>query len=545
MKKVYLQLCSIFIALLLIISISACNITGTDVDKSIRNTSVENEISEDGYEKYAPIPGKQYTITWTSQQSAPLGDNPEILDYWNEKLDVNIVIWNIENTRYAEILNLKVASGEIPDEMLITSFVNFQKLHDQEMLAKLPEPVIKKYAPDLVKHIENDSLGAFKYAKIDGEIHAIPFIGYNDKFRAAVVWRADWLENVGIKKVPETIDEFEEAFYKFAKEDPDKNNENDTFGLSESAFSAIFGAYGYIPSYCSPIHQGKPMWQLREGKMVFSSVQPEVKEALRKLNKWYMDGVLDPEFITGENKGGPVNITHAFANGRIGYTSHGFYYNWAEENEEVSRNLDELFKSNKDAKLAYGLPPIGPEGIRGVYKRNAILGSFRAIGKHVESEPDKIGKILEVMNALNGTYESWLTCRLGFEGKQWELVDGKVKAIGKYVDPKEVAKLGGHTVLQLLAPFEFMSKYLTKSTAWAIRNQYDKYGIHTELCGALPSEGKYLTELDKIEREAFIAIITGDKPIDYFDEFVEKWKKSGGEQLEKEANEWYEIINQQ
>ena len=42
--------------------------------------------------------------------------------------------------------------------------------------------------------------------------------------------------------------------------------------------------------------------------------------------------------------------------------------------------------------------------------------------------------------------------------------------------------------------------------------------------------------------ETYIAIITGDKPISYFDEFVDKWRKAGGDTLEKEANEWYASI---
>ena len=34
-------------------------------------------------------------------------------------------------------------------------------------------------------------------------------------------------------------------------------------------------------------------------------------------------------------------------------------------------------------------------------------------------------------------------------------------------------------------------------------------------------------------------IITGEYPIEKFDEFVEKWKASGGEAVTKAAREWY------
>ncbi len=39
-------------------------------------------------------------------------------------------------------------------------------------------------------------------------------------------------------------------------------------------------------------------------------------------------------------------------------------------------------------------------------------------------------------------------------------------------------------------------------------------------------------------------IITGEYPIDKFDEFVEKWYASGGEAVTKAAGEWYEKIKQ-
>ena len=34
------------------------------------------------------------------------------------------------------------------------------------------------------------------------------------------------------------------------------------------------------------------------------------------------------------------------------------------------------------------------------------------------------------------------------------------------------------------------------------------------------------------------------KPVDYFDEFVEKWRSSGGAKLEEEAEAWYREVNE-
>ena len=37
--------------------------------------------------------------------------------------------------------------------------------------------------------------------------------------------------------------------------------------------------------------------------------------------------------------------------------------------------------------------------------------------------------------------------------------------------------------------------------------------------------------LDELEKDSFIQIIMGVKPVSYFDEFVETWYEEGGEEL--------------
>ena len=45
--------------------------------------------------------------------------------------------------------------------------------------------------------------------------------------------------------------------------------------------------------------------------------------------------------------------------------------------------------------------------------------------------------------------------------------------------------------------------------------------------------------LDSMTEQAYFAMITGEKPIDYFDTFVEEFKKAGGEAAEKAVQEAY------
>ncbi len=48
----------------------------------------------------------------------------------------------------------------------------------------------------------------------------------------------------------------------------------------------------------------------------------------------------------------------------------------------------------------------------------------------------------------------------------------------------------------------------------------------------------------KLFQEYLTNIVIGEWELDRFDEFVERWKESGGEEVEKRVQEWYEKTQQ-
>ena len=55
--------------------------------------------------------------------------------------------------------------------------------------------------------------------------------------------------------------------------------------------------------------------------------------------------------------------------------------------------------------------------------------------------------------------------------------------------------------------------------------------------GNTPTMEKKGANLLKLEEEDFIKIVTGNKPLDYFDTFVANWKKQGGDEITAEIKE--------
>lgn len=520
---------------LMLVFLAGCS---QDSGSNAPKSSGEPTKTADGDKKTdptAPKDGKTYKISWVSGQSMPVDADAEMVKYWEDKLKVDLDVWNIESTKYTDILGLKFASGEIPDRMAVRSFGDLQKYASQDILAEIPLDMLKKYAPNVYAMTEKSFPNAFNYAKVSGKIYGIPKLSFYSTFRSPIVWRGDWLKNVGIDKSPETLDEFEKAVYKIANEDPDKNGKKDTYGLSQSSLSLVYGAYGYQPNY----------WAEKDGKLVYGGVQPEMKEALKLLSKWYKEGVIDPEFVTGENKGGYWALSHAFINGRIGLSSLGVYYHWKPllfEGDGVSHDYLEVKKVNPQAAdaMLYGMPPKGPNGKLGAPQASMLTGQFISFGKKLEKEPDKLAKILQVIEAISATsYENYVTAMFGVQGKHWDFDKNQIPLLKNNLQSQDLEKMGANNVMESLELPEYSKKRNEISAKWAEANSFAKGGMTNKLLSPLPSEGKYLAELNKLSDQYYISIITGDKPVDAFDEFVSKWKSSGGDQLTKEANDWF------
>jgi putative aldouronate transport system substrate-binding protein len=537
---------SLALATLMVLVVLAGCASGTENDTPVQTPTpdttgepVKPDETEDPFAKYQPIEGKEYSFTWTAGQLGPVDPDGEMTQYWEEKWGVDLDVWNIDSTQWDEIMNLKFSSGEIPDKIRINNFTTFQKYYNQDLLAEIPEDVLKHFAPTLYELHTTDVPGALNYGKIDGALYGIANYSISGNYRVPTVYRGDWLKNVGIDKTPETLDEFEEAMYAFANNDPDGNGKKDTYGLSTTGINSVYGAYGYLPD----------RWSDRDGKLVFGAVQPEMKEALAKLAQWYKDGVIDPEFITGENKGGYALVSHAFTMGQIGYSSLGQYYHWRPKMTDtdadvIGQNIQELEKTNPEVieHLVHGKPPVGPTGKSGVAQGSIVTGIFDSLGKPMEEEPDRIGKMLMMWEDLVKSFDNFIIARQGIEGEHWEWQNDMPVRVEPYTDGKELSKIGAMPIMTLFTPYEYESKLLPLRIQFAEENHFAEGGIRNELLTTLESQAKYQTELDKIREETFVSIIIGDKPVDYFDTFVENWYKSGGSELEAEANEWYQSI---
>ncbi|MCI3922851.1 extracellular solute-binding protein [Paenibacillus sp. TRM 82003] len=485
-----------------------------------------------------------YTISWTMHQNVAVPEDAEMIQYIEDLFHVDLNMWNLENKHYEELLDLELAKGAIPDLFRIRQPHDLLKYQKQGVLAPIPEGTLAKHAPNIEQRIRGYDPRYLEYGKIDGILYGIPVISPTNMYRIPVVYREDWLERLGID-VPETLEEFEAAMYAFTYNDPDGNGKQDTYGLSKEGLNVVFGAFGQA------VFTEQLYFSTKENRLVVGALEPEMMEALAYLQRWYRDGVIDPEFITGENKGGYKHLSHAFINGRIGMTSMGNYYHWTQEGDysvlneegkevqvEAAFNVYELLQKNATADVAFGPPVTGPDGRSGSKAYNMLM-SFIAIGADAVDEPGKLEKTLEVLDYVSANPDpaEQISMEFGRQGKHWDWTSesqGDFHTLPPYDRMENYTNLIGSSI-GMTVP----GKRSGRREQWAATLGLEEHGIYNRLEVATPSLIQYAPELIRMRDKAYVSIITGDDPVEAFDTFVKDFMEAGGEQVLLEANEWY------
>jgi len=482
--------------------------------------------------------GETYNYSMVMYNFGPLDENPVMVQKWNEKYGVNFELVYVEQSSAADQINLLVSSGECPD---VLQSINAQSYFEQGIIGGWTEEFFRENAPRISTFIDETDANAWSYCKYDGELmYSIPGFRLYNSVTAPVIWRTDWLKNVGIDEIPVTLEEVEEAFYKFAQEDPDGNGVDDTYAMSKEMLNAIYGAFGFVRDYW--IEDG-------EGGVIYGDVMPEAKDALELLNKWYADGVLDPEFITGENQGGYWAISHAFLNGRIGTSGMGSFYHWVDATEfeggkMQGRMRQAIVEAGVEMEYDVGHPPVGEDGKAGS-KMSHVTCLRTHFSADLVADTARFARLLQIIDDMMMDLDTCTQVSRGIEGETYEIVDfNGGKAIKMLVanNTDAVNPMGAAAWFMFLEEYNYEFQYMAyaEDFAWFDAHMADKnVGYTNAIFGTLPSNSKYSTECNKILNEGYIAIITGEKPLDYFEEMVEAWYTAGGEVLTEEANELY------
>jgi putative aldouronate transport system substrate-binding protein len=246
----------------------------------------------------APAADKRYPDVLQITRCLFFGDDSdnqnlkeEFQRIFKEKTGINLKVIYPPRNNYMEKVNMMIASGELDGLVNFFSPSNIKQAIVEDTIVPLDEYLESN---EHWNSMPEEYRNAYK---IDGKVYAIP-AGYDGAFFTRS-FRKDWLDNLGLK-VPETANELLETARAFTEDDPDRNGENDTYGLTSSKFwnlQDIFQAFGARLNNTgdSPI-----AWDPATGLWQDSMLKPGMADALAYINRLYAMGYLDPDFMTND-----------------------------------------------------------------------------------------------------------------------------------------------------------------------------------------------------------------------------------------------------
>jgi putative aldouronate transport system substrate-binding protein len=225
-------------------------------------------------------------------------DNNRWTRWINEKGPVDVKFVPIPRIGSEQKIPVLFASGEAPDLVLEYDQTMRNQLWAQKQLMPLDD-VIDKYSTEYKKLLEKYPQLKKVTAMPDGKIYQIAKVAKPITQNAMVI-RKDWLDKLNLK-VPETIEDFYQAAYAFAHQDPDGNGKKDTYGFNMNAHPIIDKAYG------------SELFIIENGELVrqFDRIKP----AAEYKKKLFENDVVDKDFLTDKTG---QKAEQDFANGKTG-----------------------------------------------------------------------------------------------------------------------------------------------------------------------------------------------------------------------------------
>ncbi|NBD22954.1 extracellular solute-binding protein [Paenibacillus sp. T1] len=547
--------------LLMVFVLSACETASNGSDEG---NAKENAVNAGNASQPTDADGKYQkpiTMSWAVQTAAAskLLDNDTWEDNrWSrlikDKLNIDLkVAFSADSSTdaYKNKLNAIIASGDLPDVFKTQDANVFLQLAQNGQLADLTD-VFDKYASDSLKAYKERFADSFAGATVDGKLYAIPRM--NDNFHEApFLWiREDWLKNTG-SQPPKTVEEMVALAEKFATGDPDGNGiDGDTYGLAlnKDLIRQNHGSIlGLVSAFGVPGRDESMFYRDGNGKMTFAWIQPEMKEALAVLADMYKRGLINKEFTSKNESALVEDIT----SGKIGMAYGSNWGTWYPYNN--------VYKKDGVIVHPYAIPTEAGHDYKIGIESNAV-GQMTMVSAEYE-HPEAAIKILDLYDqTVNySTKEDYL--------KYWS--DEQYRLSPLYIDqPGEVyaadlLKAFDKGSSDGLAPaakplYDYIAGFEDGSLAkddnafgtWGqmsksgslpiVLNKYmPDHAIVQSILGIQRPE-TWLTNvasLDTLTITAFTDIITGAKPVDYFDSFVQQWLKAGGQQTLDELDTMY------
>ena len=298
----------------------------------------------------------------------------------------------------SEQFQLMLAGGDYTD-VVVKAVDNYTGTIDQaieeEFLIDL-KPYIAENMPNLTAIFEKYPELPKQLSSDEGAIAAFPKL-YKEPsdISSGGMIRADWLEDLGLEN-PKTFDELYNVLNVF------KNEKGATKPLY------IAAPTGVQSEIISGYNISGGFYQV-DGEVRFGAIQPEFKEYLTMMNKWYSEGLVDDSFISNIYES-MIDLSPAL-NGTC-----GVWYGTA------AQRITEIVSGATDPNIKVtGITTVTVDGSQAhVGEAGSLFDSQMWSVTPVCEDPEIICQYIDYVYSEEGT----LLANYGVEGETFTYVDG-------------------------------------------------------------------------------------------------------------------------
>ena len=437
-----------------------------------------------------------------------------------------------------EHYNLLIATNDLPDIFynppLYTGGV--MKAVDDDIYLDLT-PMIEEYAPNFLRAIKLNQQVEKEARQDDGRIlslgqvqlaHEAPWYG--------PFIRTDVLDAVNMP-VPETVEEWYEtmlAFKDYGIQIPFGQQDG---GIIKNEFGLISGAYGTAPALLN-----------KDGTVVYGFIEDQYRDFLAEMNKWYAEGLYDPDFDTRNYD----SLKAEFAAGNMGVVTEGY----GDANVWIlsgqANNPDFMIVAAPYPVMNKGDDPSKTLHIR--QENYMVRGQPSFITTDCKT-PELALRWLDFFYTVPG----FLLKNYGPYGVSWDWADGEDTPENTRYFPPELIGIGKHPAFT-----EFMTNNPDGTEFWIL---VQKYKIHNHTGIRNPNayviqevakesmdiwtppgsdwfmpqiaysideqarRGQIVTDVETYRNQMIYSFVKGSEPLSKWGEYVETMNKLGAQEI--------------
>lgn len=538
MRKNWVKLASVLLVLCVsVLMFTACEQKGGDSGDKETTTTTKSATQPKQTETTTQEEEIVYVEWWRNlQEGINWKKDGPVSQFFVERVGVGmympLVIWE-GGEGYFQKLQTRIATGDLPDIFIPMKGVETSLIR-AELLWDLTD-YLPKYAPNILEQINLIDPGIWDIIKAQdptgkGGIYYLPELSIPNSYCTLI--RQDWLDELGLA-MPTNQAEYVNVLRKFKEMGPD-------------IIPTIGREYGrwmdhLFFMYDVAMFEGYPCFDLYDGELTYSAVTPNMKEALAFIRSLYAEGLLDNEVFLNK----AANLWEKVRGNRV-----GSWYHLAHGIDEFG--LIDIKKIKPDVKIVV-MPKIAAPGYEGYVRTQPFWGPYYAFSKDGEDSEKTLIAGLKLLDWLAAD-ENYEEAFYGVEGIHHKVVDGKRVLITDVDTNVNEHKIGPiyNIDLELAEQLSLEAAGNDEQQKDTVRQLFKarRDAMDPDLTKRMASDGMPKTIYDgfsdigahSLYQQYMTQIIIGELPLEAFDEFVEKWYATGGEEVTRRAREWYAKI---